>query len=123
MALLDGTITPRMMEEKRFRDDDVRALMARCTIELPEEFAQLAPATRCCRLTAKRKSGETVVAEYRRSLDDDIADSGWTQAVDKFTTLTRELLLAKAREELIERVANVEREQRVDSIIRLTALA
>jgi 2-methylcitrate dehydratase PrpD len=112
-----------MMEEKRFRDDDVRALMARCTIELPEEFAQLAPATRCCRLTAKRKSGETVVAEYRRSLDDDIADSGWTQAVDKFTTLTRELLLAKAREELIERVANVEREQRVDSIIRLTALA
>lgn len=122
MALLDGTITPRMMQEERFKDDDVRALMAKCTIELPEEFAQLAPATRCCRLTAKLKNGETVVAAYRRSRDDDIADSGWTQAVDKFTALTRELLPAGTGEQLIERVANIEREQRVDSIIKLTAL-
>ena len=122
MALLDGTITPRMMEEQRFKDDDVRALMAKCTIELPEEFAQLAPATRCCRLSAKLKNGETVVAAYRRSRDDDSADSGWTQAVNKFTALTRGLLPAGAGEQLIERVANLEREQRVDSIIKLTAL-
>jgi len=122
MGLLDGTITPRMMEEARFKDDDVRALMAKCAIDLPEEFARLAPATRCCRLTAKLKNGETVVASYRRSLEEDIADPGWPQAVDKFSTLTRERLPARAREQLIERVANVEREQRVDSIIQLTAL-
>jgi 2-methylcitrate dehydratase len=122
MALLDGTITPGMMKEARFKDDDVRALMAKCSIDLPEEFARLAPATRCCRLTAKLKNGETVVAEYRRSLDGDVADPGWVQAVDKFTALTGELLPAKTRERLIGLVENLEREQRVDSLIQLTAL-
>jgi 2-methylcitrate dehydratase len=122
MALLDGTITPAMMKDGRFRDDDVRALMAKCTIDLPDEFARLAPATRCCRLTAKLKSGKTVVAEYRRSLDGDIANPGWDQAVEKFTALTRELLSASARDELIKRVENLEHEQRVDALIRLTAL-
>jgi len=122
MGLLDGTITPRMMEEARFKDDDVRALMTKCVIELPEEFARLAPVTRCCRLTAKLKNGETVVASYRRSLDDDVADPGWTQAVDKFTALTQERLPAGARDQLVERIANLEREPQVDSIIKLTAL-
>src|SRR4029078_7697856 len=110
MARLDGTITPRTMKEARFKDADVRALMAKCTIELPDEFAQVAPATRCCRLTAKLRSGKTVVAEYRRSLEGDIDDTGWNQAVEKFTTLTRDLLPEKSREQLIDRVANIERE-------------
>ena len=92
MALLDGTITPHMMEEGRFRDADVLDMMGRCTIELPDEFADLAPETRCCRLTAKTKNGATVVAEHRRSLDDDIADPGWEQAVEKFHSLTGKLL-------------------------------
>lgn len=68
------------------------------------------------------KNGETVVGEYRRSLDDDIADPGWTQAVDKFDALTHDLLPAGARAELIEGVAKLEGEERVDSLIRLTAL-
>ncbi|MDO8595716.1 MAG: MmgE/PrpD family protein, partial [Sulfuricaulis sp.] len=95
MALLDGTITPDMMEHGRYRDLDVLDLMSRCTIELPDEFADLAPATRCCRLTATLKNGTTVVAEHCRSLEDDMANSGWDEAVDKFMSLTGNLLEAR----------------------------
>ncbi len=76
MALLDGTITVDMMERERYRDPDVLELMAKCSIELPDDIERLAPATRCCRLVATLESGETVAAEYRRSIEDDVADQG-----------------------------------------------
>src|SRR5882672_9494924 len=74
MALIDGTITPSMMQEERFKDGDVIDLMERCTIDLPDEFDKLAPAIRCCRLTAQLKNGESVTIEERRSIADDVAD-------------------------------------------------
>ena len=64
-----------MMEAERFKDADVLALMGKCKIELPDEFSALAPETRCCRITATLKDGRTVVAELRRSLADDAADT------------------------------------------------
>src|SRR3954469_16514032 len=60
MALLDGTITPQTMQRERFKDDDVLALMSRCAIDLPEEFAQIAPQVRSCRLTATLRNGKTL---------------------------------------------------------------
>jgi len=122
MALLDGTITPAMMEHGRYRDPDVLDLMSRCTIELPDEFADLAPATRCCRLTARMKNGETAVAEYCRSLEDDMADSGWDQAADKFSSLTGNLLEARTRRKLLAAVADLENLENVDALIAMTRI-
>jgi 2-methylcitrate dehydratase len=122
MALLDGTITPKMMEEGRFRDQDVLDMMTRCRIELPDEFADLAPETRCCRLTAKMKDGRTVVADERRSLADDIADSGWDQALTKLATLTTGLLDARSRETLAAVVSGLENEKSVGALLDLTKL-
>ncbi len=122
MALLDGTITPKMMEKGRFKDQDVLDMMSRCTIELPDEFADLAPETRCCRLTARVKSGETVVAEYRRSLADDMADPGWDQAVAKFAQLAGYLLDTPARERLVAVVEDLENQKTVDALIQLTKI-
>ncbi len=122
MGLLDGTITPHMMESGRFRDADVLELMSRCTIELPDEFAQLAPETRCCRLTATMENGETVVAEHRRSLADDVADPGWDQAVDKFDALTAKLIGAQARKDLLAFVADLENQKSVARLVELTKL-
>jgi 2-methylcitrate dehydratase len=117
MGLIDGTITPKMMDEGRFKAPEVLELMSKCAIELPDEFAELAPETRCCRLTAKLKDGRTVVADYRRSLADDIADSGWAQAVDKLDALTRDRLDAEARRQLCCCVAALERETKVDRLV------
>jgi 2-methylcitrate dehydratase len=117
MALLDGTITPRMMEGGRYKDPDVLALMSRCTIELPDEFAALAPRTRCCRLTATLKSGETRVVEYRRSLDEDAADPGWDQGVRKFRELASEALGMPAVEKVVSIVARLDEETGIDELV------
>ena len=122
MALLDGTITPKMMEDGRFRDADVLAMMGKCNIELPDEFADVAPAIRCCRLTATMKDGRTVVAEYRRSLEDDQSDPGWEQAVGKFKGLARGLLDGKTQDALVAVVEGLDREKDVSRLIALTRL-
>jgi len=122
MALLDGTITPETMQAERFKDPDVRDLISKCSINLPDEFADLAFRIRCCRLTAKLKNGETVVVEYRRSLDDDMADPGWDQAVAKFTTLTGNLLDADTIAELLAVLGDLENQESVDRLIQLTQI-
>ena len=122
MALIDGTITPATMATERFKDGDVLEFMGRCTIELPDEFAAVAPATRCCRLTARMKSGETVIVEERRSLADDVADPGWNHAVEKFHALTADLLTADARYNLVANVSALDRAQTVTELIDSTRL-
>jgi 2-methylcitrate dehydratase len=119
MALLDGTITPAMMEAERYKDADVLALMSRCTIELPDEFADLAPRTRCCRLTATLTNGETRVVEYRRSLEDDAADTGWEHAAQKFSALASGVLGSRRVEEVIAAVARLDEAPHVDALIAL----
>jgi len=123
MGMIDGTITPAMMEGNRFKDADVLALMAKCSIELPDEFADLAPETRCCRLTATLKNGDTVVAETRRSLADDVADPGWFQAVDKFKALSAPLLDERACACLVTWVDMLELHASVGDLVELTKIA
>jgi 2-methylcitrate dehydratase len=122
MALLDGTITPDTMHHERFRDEDVLALVRKCTIELPDEFAAIAPAVRSCRLTAKLRNGETVVADCRRSLDDDTRNSGWDQARAQLDALTRGLLIEHARKQIVERVGALEHERNLRELIALTKI-
>ncbi len=122
MALLDGTITPAMMEAQRFMDGDVLQLMGRCTIELPDEFADIAPAIRCCRLTARLKDGKTVIVEEKRSLEDDVADPGWNYSVEKFSALTADVLAAGGREKVIASVEYLDRQQTADELIEATRL-
>jgi 2-methylcitrate dehydratase len=123
IALIDGTITPAMMERGRFRDADVLALMSRCTIELPDEFDALAPRTRCCRLTAILENGETQVAEYRRSLEEDAADTGWNHAVQKMRDLAGTVLGSRKVEDIISRVARLDEQSGIDELIALLAIS
>ncbi len=123
MALLDGTIKPKMMDSGRYKDSDVLALMSRIKLEMPDEFDELAPETRCCRLTATLKNGKTVVAEYRRSLADDVSDSGWDQAIGKFNDLAADLLGASACGQLVALVAKLENQTSVAPILDATRLA
>ena len=119
MALLDGTITPRMMEEGRYQAPDVLALMAKCKIELPDDIDALAPATRCCRLTATLKDGRVVKAEYRRTVQDDAADPGWQQSIAKFEGLTSDMPAGIRSQDLIECVSSLDRKAGVSDLLRL----
>jgi 2-methylcitrate dehydratase len=122
MALIDGTITPAMMEKERFKDGDVLELMKRCTIELPDEFADIAPAIRCCRLTARMKNGATTIVEERRSLADDVMDPGWDQAIQKFHALADDVLPAGAAARLIAIVDGLDRQQTTADLVEATRL-
>ena len=123
MGLLDGTITPHMMDSGRFRDRDVLEIIGKCSIELPDEFADIAPETRSCRLTAKMKNGETVVAEFRRSLADDVGDPGWDQAVDKFVTLTGKLLDTATQKKILAFVRSLEKKKSVGRLVKMTRVS
>ena len=123
MAIIDGTITPGMMDTGRFKDSDVLELMRKCKLEMPDEFADLAPETRCCRITATLKNGKTVIAEQRRSLTDDAADTGWEQALAKFSGLTSGLLGEPARERLISLVERLEHHDSIGPLLETTRLA
>ncbi len=122
MALIDGTITPSMMQNERFKDDDVIELMERCTIDLPDEFDNLAPAIRCCRLTAKSKNGEIVTIEERRSTEDDVADPGWNQSVDKFSGLASHLLAGGGAEKLIATVKTLDQQKSFTELFETTRI-
>ena len=122
MALIDGTITPAMMEKERFKDSDVIKLMERCVIDLPDEFDKLAPAVRCCRLTAQLKGGDTVIVEERRSTDDDVADPGWNQSVRKISDLAGDLLADGGLERLIETVDDLEKRKSMADLLESTRL-
>jgi 2-methylcitrate dehydratase PrpD len=111
-----------MMEQDRFKADDVLELMGRCEIELPDEFDEVAPAVRSCRLTAKLKNGDTVVVEERRSLDDDVADPGWDHAVEKFRGLTADLFSADAAGTLIAAVDALDRAPSLTQLIAATKI-
>jgi len=52
MALLDGPISPRMMEAGRYKARAVLALITKGSSEPPDEFEGFTPHIRSCRLTA-----------------------------------------------------------------------
>jgi hypothetical protein len=110
------------MAHERYRDADVLALIGKCSIELPDEFADIAPAVRSCRITATLKDGSTVVAEFRRSLQDDISDPGWTQAVEKTCGLLRERLGLETRNHLVSTVSRLEAVRNLRALVATTRL-
>jgi hypothetical protein len=67
-------------------------------------------------------SGEEVVVDFRRSLDDDAADSGWAQAVDKFNGLATDVLSADSRQALVALVDGLEHLRTMSPLIEATRL-
>jgi 2-methylcitrate dehydratase len=123
MALLDGGITPATHTKERYKDKDVLDLMTRMTIELPDAFDKLAPETRCCRLTATLKSGETVVVERRRTLRDDIEGQGRDVAEGKFHRLTESLLSADTRKRMLDFIWSLEKADSVEKLLDLSKIS
>ena len=121
-ALLDGNVTPATFNDKRFKDKDVLALMKKCSIELPDEFAELAFETRCCRLTATTNSGKTFSVEFRLTPEDDDRGMPKKDLEAKFNSLTRTYLKPATRKQLLELCWRAEKLKSIDKIISLTGI-
>ncbi len=116
-ALIDGEITPATFDDERYRDPDVLDLMGRSTIELNDEFAILAPETRCCRITATRRGGGTAVAELRLGPEDDLKGMSRAALEAKIHAITRPFLDDAARSALIDVIWRLEALDRIDPLL------
>ena len=122
LGLLDGGITPATHTQERYKDEDVLALMSRMELELPDEFADLAFETRCCRITATLKNGESVIVEQRRTMADDLNGPSQAEIEGKFNRLTEPLLSPENRQHILDLVWSLEGAKTIEKLIDYTQL-
>jgi 2-methylcitrate dehydratase len=104
-ALIDGGITPDSFENNRFLDADVLSLIGRTEVEVLDEFTSATPGKRNCRISAKTKTGETVMAhkivtlaEIEKGMSDAELEEKFRRCVARtFDTRRADAVLAAAR--------------------------
>lgn len=122
VALIDGKVVPATFSEARFKDKDVLALMKKCSIELPDEYAELAFETRCCKLTATTKKGKEVSVEFRLTPKDDARGMAKKDLETKFNNLTAPLLKPSARRKLLDLCWRADKLKSIDDLVSLTGV-
>jgi 2-methylcitrate dehydratase PrpD len=122
LALLDGSISPATHTKERYKDQDVLDFMGKIKIELPDEFADLAPETRCCRMTATLKNGETIIIEQRRTMADDTNGPSRSEIEGKFNRLTKSLLTDQNRQQLLDLVWSLDEAPSVENMVNFTQI-
>ena len=95
---------------------------SKCSIELPDEYAELAFETRCCQLTATTKSGKTVSVEFRITPEDDDRGMSTKDLEAKFNNLTKAYLKPATRKQLLGLCWRVDKLKSVDEIVSLTGV-
>ena len=121
-ALLDGQVTPETFERARFLDADARAMVKRITVAFDDAFDKVAPATRSCRIVATLKNGKTVSAEHRQTPADIQRGPSDAEFEAKFHTLAARGMESDARKKLLDALWRLDKLQRIDGIIDLTAI-
>jgi 2-methylcitrate dehydratase len=122
VALIDGEVTPSTFERNRFLDKDTQALIKRMRVEFDPAFEKVAPATRSCRITATLKNGKTVSADHRQTPEDMERGPSDEEFEEKFHTLASRTLDKQTRGRMLEVLWRLDKLERIDSIIDLTAI-
>jgi len=121
-ALADGEVDAESFEHRRFKDEDVLALIRGMKVDIDAEFSKQTPAIRNCWIEATLDDGRKAVAhrqlttaEIERGTPDDVLEA-------KFHRLTRALLPEDVRRRLAEQCWALDGLARVDGLIDLTLL-
>jgi 2-methylcitrate dehydratase len=121
-ALLDGHVTPETFERGRFLDADAKAMVKRTTVAFDDAFEKTAPTTRTCRIVATLKDGTTVSADHRQTPADIRLGPSDAEFEAKFHTLAARTMERNDRKKLLDALWRLDKLQRIDSIIDLTAI-
>jgi 2-methylcitrate dehydratase len=119
-ALIDGNITPETFEKKRYNDQDIKDMIGKLTIELPDEFADETLELLNARLTVTLKNGEEVSASQRWVPKEEARNTTREKIETKFHTLVKRFLPDDARNKLCELAWDLENLGKVDELISLT---
>jgi 2-methylcitrate dehydratase len=121
-ALIDGDLGKSSFENERFLKDDVRALMARMSVEFDDEYDKVAPATRPCRLEATTKSGETIIVERVQTPADILKGPDDATVEAKFRKLSSASIKANRQDVLLEKLWAFDTIDDIAELIDLTRL-
>jgi 2-methylcitrate dehydratase len=104
VALVDGELTARQFENRRWLAPEIRRLMERVVLGVSADLRDRAPGSMPCRLGVQMKGGERIVSECLYPPGHSFADKGLNaEAVSaKFHAVAGPILTAAAREKIVE---------------------
>ena len=122
VAMLDGKIIPETFSAERYKDRDVLSLMKKCSVVLPNEYAELAYEIRCCRLTATTNKGKKISVEIKMTPKDDARGMQKKVLESKFNTLTKPFLKSATRKNLLSLCWRINKMKSVENLVTLTGV-
>lgn len=122
VTLLDGEVTPDTFSRARFLDADVLALMKRMKIEEDVEFSKQAPGVRNCRIEAFTKDGKRYVTHRQLTAEDIGRGMSDEEVNEKFTRLTRNMIVPARRKQLLDLIRNLEGVENMGSVVDLLGM-
>ena len=122
VAMLDGKVIPETFGAERYKDRDVLSLMKKCSVALPNEYAELAYEVRCCRLTATTKTGKNISVEIKMTPKDDARGMPKNILESKFNNLTKPFLKSNTRKKILGLCWRFDKMKSVGNLVTLTGI-
>lgn len=117
-ALLDGEVGPKQYRHRRIRQRDMRKMTDRVEVRAAEDLTERFPEELCCRILITMKDGTTYETEKSDYAGFYTRPMSWEDVSAKFVELTEDDVKEQVRDEITERVQNIERE-RIDELTPL----
>jgi 2-methylcitrate dehydratase len=118
-ALIDGSVTPESFERERFLDRDILGLIGRTEVEVLDEFNRATPAVRNCRIVARRRDGNSVVAHRAVSLAEIERGLAEDELERKFAHCVARTFSASQRDAVIKAALALDRADDVRGLVDL----
>ena len=122
VAMLDGKIIPETFSSERYKDKDVLSLIKKCSVELPNEYAELAYETRCCQLIATTKKGRKISVEIKMTPRDDARGMPKKILESKFNYLTTPFLKSTTQKKILSLCWRINKLKSVGNLVTLTGI-
>jgi len=107
VAFLDGNITQKTFEEKRFLDMDILELIDKISIEFDPVFSAMAPSIRSCRLRVIDENGVSHELERRWDADDPARKASDETINQKFLKLATCHFSSKQASNILENLTKI----------------
>ena len=118
-ALIDGSVKPESFERERFLDSDILGLIGRTEVEVLDEFNRATPAVRNCRIVARHRDGNVVVAHRATSLTEIERGLAEDELERKFAHCVARTFSASQRDAVIKAALALDKADDVHALIGL----
>ena len=98
------------------------SLMKKCSVALPNEYAELAYEIRCCQLIVTTKKGKKISVEIKMTPRDDARGMPKKILESKFNNLTKPFLKSTTREEILSLCWRINKMKSVGNLVTLTGI-